>query len=111
MYLDINSKEEPYSDDCALCQEFMVDPDELTSEQYNWLLENEFSEDDIVDDNWCFGCPVFMKTGNHLCNNTPWREAKNAWNLRHDYPDKWREEALKEIAFLVDLLPEPEERY
>lgn len=90
LYLGTEYKdEEPFADSCALCGRF---------------LESEYDDATEELESVCYGCPVFEETGQHVCLGTPWQQACRAWRTP-DFPAA----ALKEISFLVDLLPGPGE--
>ncbi len=80
--------ETPWSDDCALCGIFYDDKDD------------------------CGECPVKKATGQDLCRDTPWMQAKNAWCDLDDTLERvvtkelykeWDKESTKEIKFLESL--------
>lgn len=65
----------------------------------------------------CVGCPVWKKTGERCCADTPyddWMEIQEAREKRdRDYDSLWecfdeksKEAAKKELEFLKSLLPE-----
>jgi|SRR5690606_28026025 len=56
----------------------------------------------------CDGCPVYSRTGQEMCNGTPYREAFKAWVQWGRAPEVAHEAARKEVAFLKSLLPEGE---
>jgi len=86
MRTNANCGEEPYGDDCPLCELFIID-----------------------EDHHCTGCPIYKKTGKDECQNTPWRDAERAWVNFADYDKvtvaQWRRAAAKMIKFLEALLP------
>lgn len=68
----------------------------------------------------CRGCPVFEKTGKHVCKGTPYYKWINIFD-EIDWQYRYREKlivfntdllyaALAELEFLKSLLPVPEER-
>jgi hypothetical protein len=69
----------------------------------------------FIDDNRCFGCPVFKKTGLTNCRGTPWRKMyEHKGKRKHESPrgltiinpcPTCRAIAAKEEAFLKSLLP------
>lgn len=56
--------------------------------------------------NDCRQCPVMIVTGETDCVDTPFYEARIAFEEGSD--EVWREAAQKEIDFLKSLLPEEE---
>ena len=64
--------------------------------------------------NECGGCPVVEKTGEPLCNGTPWRRFRVTLSSWHDDPDEeayrntWRQAAQAMVDFLISLLPQEE---
>ena len=75
----------PSAKNCPLCREFCHDCD-------------------------CSGCPVYERTGHHMCRNTPYDLAARMWCDwdRHinsnNARDRFRAAALEELTFLRSLL-------
>lgn len=56
------------SSSCALCHKFRF---------------AQYSDDDDAQENDCIGCPIFEKTGEPYCDNSPYMQAavaKSLWN-------------------------------
>lgn len=57
----------------------------------------------------CRGCPVFARTGEQCCNESPYRAAEywfEQWKRRPDSAEiraEWRQTAQKEVDFLISL--------
>lgn len=75
--------ETPTGYNCPLCQLFCIG------------LEN----------NRCIGCPVYQKTGEKLCSDTPYDQARHAWHEHEIDSPQFKQAALAEVEFLKSLLP------
>ncbi len=87
--------EKPNAIHCSLCASFLY-PVKLSSQE-------------------CDGCPVYKKTGEKYCDNTPYTEARDAFfelkecaeaddkELFSDLFNRWQRLAQKEIDFLQTL--------
>ena len=59
----------------------------------------------------CVGCPVGQRSGLRYCQNTPYRDAHEAWDIWRRDPENVasaraaRKAARDEVAFLKSLLP------
>jgi hypothetical protein len=120
MYSDPDGDEEPFADDCPLCQEYM--DDEVAYFWLNGLTASEVGElmaehgsacfDDLEARLACDNCPIAQYTGSGQCKNTPYTQARNKWhsaqtsflNLRPAKYQMWREAARAEIGFLHRIL-------
>ena len=80
--------ERPGADGCALCA--------------RWLRYDCDSGDDR--------CPIYQATGRRVCKRTPYTAATRAWESHGDYSSEFRAAALKELAFLRDLLARAKEK-
>lgn len=74
----------PKETDCALCVKF------LSTTNYT-----------------CTGCPVMERSGQPLCNDTPYRAAYLAFQNHGIKSSIFQSEANKELMFLKLLLPKP----
>lgn len=79
--------EEIFGKDCALCALFL----DANAEE-------------------CHDCPVYERTGEHLCESTPWQQAAAAWGLRQArkhpmHPEEFKLAAAKMEQFLISLKP------
>lgn len=73
------SDESPNGSDCSLCRLFAMGKEPA-----------------------CSGCPVMQKTGFSGCWETPYYRARAEW-CEHDFSDRFRELAAKELEFLKSL--------
>jgi len=83
----------------------------------SWAEEEDYDEISISQDACeychkyyeldCVGCPVFLKTGEMGCTNTPWERVYEIWgNYKHDGEmdnEKFLDAIDEEIAFLMGL--------
>ena len=82
-----NPNERPRSTDCALCKMFLT------------------THCGMGD---CTGCPVMMKTGEHFCQSTPYRQAHSMYIERLNgtaTTEDFVKAAKLELEFLKSLLP------
>jgi hypothetical protein len=97
--------ETPTANSCPLCIEYFR----------SYLRRSEDGSVEFYDD--CSNCLVFEDTGRHLCQDTPWRAASEAWDfVVEKYGEcgecglvKWRQACKDEIAYLRGLLDKLEE--
>ena len=83
-------------DECALC-----------------VLYTELN-DDIEDNRDCEGCPVYHKTGEQGCVDSPYTTVahlQNVWKVTREKPEKLEEAVAAEITFLEELLKEAEAQF
>lgn len=76
-----NIDERPYARDCALCQLF------------------------YDNDDRCGGCPVRVRTGKHVCLDTPWHAASRAFEDHGVHSALFKNYAQQELEFLQSLRP------
>ncbi len=67
-----------------------------------------FNNDDSK--NPCFGCPVFDKSGEVYCDNTPFEDASNEYRVHGIRSPQFRKAAKEELKFLKGLLPKPSKK-
>lgn len=53
----------------------------------------------------CVGCPVKLKSGASMCDDTPFWSASGTWHNAQRWEKEWPPAAQKEIDFLESLLP------
>ncbi len=99
--------EAPGRSDCVLCQRF--DYREYSGRGYRFTCDRRNMAGKVVEI-----CPVRKKTGEPVCQGSPYQKAQDAWveiNDEGKRRTKKRIEAMdQEVRFLVDLLPEDHER-
>ncbi len=78
--------EEPYGDDCPLC--------DLFYHRGEWMP--------------CQGCPVSKRAKDSSCRNTPWSDAAMAYRKFGANSEIFHRAATKQLKFLQSLLPRKE---
>ena len=75
--------EMPWDTDCALCRRFKL------------------------KSNSCEGCPIMLKTGCYECHNTPYYDARAAFDCYGIDSRAFKKEAQNMIDFLISLRDQP----